>query len=83
MWRADPMEVATRRYQAEGVCRDGDSNPCPLEFDIAAGEGRAVVEGTVQPLPDVNWDISIAVHRLGQHSWWTTAMTIEPREADS
>lgn len=77
------MEVATRRYQAEGVCRDGDSNPCPLEFDIAAGEGRAVVEGTVQPLPDVNWDISIAVHRLGQHSWWTTAMTIEPREADS
>lgn len=82
-WRADPAEVATRRYAAERVCHDGDGNACPLEVDSTRADGRAVVEGTAHPFPHVTWDVTIVVEQLGHHSWWTTAMTIEPRDAAS
>ena len=84
LWRTDPLEVASRTFEGEGVCTD-KGEPCPLDFDVAVdpGDERAVFEGTVAPFPHVIWDITITVERLGEHSWWTTAMTIEPRDAPS
>ncbi len=82
-WRADPVAVATRRYESERACTDGDGNACPLEVDVTRADDRAVVQGTAHPFPHVTWDITIVVERLGHHSWWTTAMTMEPRDAAS
>lgn len=82
-WRADPVEVATRRYESERVCHDGDGNACPLDVDVTRADGRAVARGTAHSFPHVIWDVTIVVERLGHHSWWTTAMTIEPRDAPS
>lgn len=82
-WRTDPLEVATRRFADEGVCKDEQDTPCPWDVTLTQDdEARAVVEGTVNPFPHVTWDIRIEVERLGEYSWWTTRMTIEPRPAE-
>ena len=80
-WRTDPLEVAARRYADESVCAN-EGTPCPWDVTLTHdGETLAVVEGTVHPFPNVTWEIRIVVERLGQYSWWTTRMTIEPRPA--
>ncbi len=81
-WRTDPLEVATRRYEDEKVCHDAGT-PCPWDVTpTEESDERVVVEGIVKPAPDVTWDIRIEVERLGEHSWWTTRMTVAPRPAD-
>lgn len=81
-WRTDPLEVAARRFADEGVCKD-EGSPCPWDVTLTQdGEDRAIVEGTVNPFPNVIRDIRIVVERLGEYSWWTTRMTIEPRPAE-
>lgn len=83
VWRKDPLEVATRRFTDEGVCKDEQGTPCPWDVTLTQhGDDRAVIEGVVHPFPHVTWDIRIVVERLGEHSWWTTRMTIEPRPAE-
>lgn len=82
-WRSDPLEVGTRRFTDEGVCKDEHGTPCPWDVTLTQhGDDQAVVEGVVHPFPHVTWDIRIVVERLGEHSWWTTRMTIEPRPAE-
>lgn len=82
-WRTDPLKVATRRFADEGVCKDEQDTPCPWDVTLTYdGEDQAIVEGTVNPFPHVTWDIRIMVERLGEYSWWTTRMTIEPRPAE-
>lgn len=82
-WRTDPLEVAVRRYQEEPqVCSDS-GEPCPLHMALTEEhDRRAVVEGTVSPFPHVTWDIRLVVERLGERSWWTTRMTVEPRPGE-
>ena len=83
LWRTDPLEVGSRRFVDEGVCKD-DGEACTLKVnvaDVALADGLALLEGVVEPLPNTIWDITIRVERLGERSWWTTAMTIEPRDA--
>lgn len=82
-WRTDPLEVATRHFTDERVCKDEHGTPCPWDVSLTQhGDNQAVVEGVVHPFPHVIWDIRIVVERLGEHSWWTTRMTIEPRPAE-
>lgn len=82
-WRTDPLEVGTRRYQEEPqVCSDSEG-PCPWDLALTEeSDRRAVVEGIVKPFPHVTWDIRLVIERLGEHSWWTTRMTVEPRPAE-